>query len=217
MDPGLNSLLQWGIENSSSSGPAASSHPASTQPTQSLETSKSRGLNAEALAHLMGGPSDADLMRAAMTVIQNADATAASKTIAFDNLEQLVESIDNANNLTPLGLWEPLVAQLSSAEAELRTMAAWCIGTAVQNNVKAQETLLAVKGIAALCRLAVEDADAGVRRKCIYALSSEVRNYQPGMDEVVRCLPKEIVGPDQVSASDMEVIDAIMGKLREKE
>jgi len=44
-----------------------------------------------------------------------------------------------------------------------------------------------------------------------------VRNYQPGMDEVVRCLPKDIVGPDQVSASDMEVIDAIMGKLRDIE
>jgi len=213
MDPGLNSLLQWGVENSSASNP----NPNSAQSPQSLETSKSRGLNAEALAHLMGGPSDADLMREAMTVIQHPDSILSSKTTAFDNLEQLVESIDNANNLTPLGLWDPLVAQLSSAEAELRKMAAWCIGTAVQNNVKAQERLLAVNGIPVLCRLAVEDADKGVRRKCVYALSSEIRNYQPGMNEVVRCLPKEIVGPDQVSASDMEVIDAIMGKLREKE
>ena len=77
--------------------------------------------------------------------------------------------------------------------------------------------MLAVNGIPALCRLAVEDGDEGVRRKCVYALSSGVRNYQPGMDEVVRCLPKDVVGPDQVSASDMEVIDAIMGKLRQKE
>jgi hsp70-interacting protein len=209
MDPDLNSLLQWGIENSAS-------NPDSTQPQQSLETSKSRGLNAEALAHLMGGPSDADLMREAMTVIQNPDSNLNSKTTAFDNLEQLVESIDNANNLTPLGLWDPLVAQLSSVEAELRKMAAWCIGTAVQNNVKAQETLLAVNAIPVLCRLAVEDEDQGVRRKSAYALSSEIRNYQPGMNEAVRCLPKDIVGPDQVSASNMEVIDAIMGKLREK-
>ena len=211
MDPGLNSLLQWGIENSSASNSN------STQPAQSLETPKSRGLNAEALAHLMGGPSDADLMREAMAVIQNPESTLDSKTAAFDNLEQLVESIDNANNLTPLGLWPSLVAQLSSTESSLRRMAAWCIGTAVQNNVKAQERLLAVNGIPVLCRLAVEDADAGVRRKCVYALSSEIRNYQPGMNEVVRCLPKDIVGPDQVSASDMEVIDAIMGKLREKQ
>lgn len=213
MEPGLNSLLQWGIENSATSNPSSDS----TQPQMSLETSKSRGLNAEALARLMGGPSDADLMREAMTVIQNPSATLASKTTAFDNLEQLVESIDNANNLTPLGLWDPLVAQLSSVEAELRKMAAWCIGTAVQNNVTAQEKLLEMNGIPLLCRLAVEDGNEGVRRKSVYALSSGIRNYQPGMDEVVKCLPKDIVGPDQVSASDMQVIDAIMGKLREKE
>jgi hsp70-interacting protein len=215
MEPGLNSLLQWGIENSSASNPNPNPNP--TQPTQSLETSKSRGLNAQALAQLMGGPSDADLMREAMTVIQHPESTLESKATAFDNLEQLVESIDNANNLTPLGLWDPLVAQLSSIEAELRKMAAWCIGTAVQNNVKAQERLLEADAISVLCRLAVEDEDEGVRRKCVYALSSEIRNYQPGMNEVVRYLPKHIVGPDQVSASDMEVIDAIMGKLRDKE
>ena len=209
MEPGLNSLLQWGIENSSAANPNG------TQPPLSVETPKSRGLNAEALAQLMGGPSDADLMREAMTVIQNPDATLSAKMAAFDNFEQLVESIDNANNLTPLGLWGPLVAQLASGEAELRKMAAWCIGTAVQNNVKAQERLLAVNGIPVLCRLAVEDADEDARRKCVYALSSEVRNYQPGMNEMVRCLPKDIVGPDQVSSSDMEVIDAIMAKLRE--
>jgi len=211
MDPGLNSLLQWGIENS------AASNPEGTQPSQFIETPKSRGLNAQALVHLMGGPSDADLMREAMAVIQNPDATLESKTTAFDNFEQLVENIDNANNLTSLGLWDPLIAQLSSIEAELRKMAAWCIGTAVQNNVEAQERLLAVNGIPRLCKLAVEDEDGGVRRKAVYALSSEIRNYQPGMNEVVRCLPKDIVGPDQVSASDMKVIDAIMGKLREEE
>ena len=213
MDPGLNSLLQWSIENSAASNP----NPDGAQPQTSLETSKSHGLNAKALARLMGGPSDADLMREAMTVIQNPSATISSKTDAFDNFEQLVESIDNANNLTPLGLWEPLIAQLGSAEAELRKMAAWCIGTAVQNNVTAQEKLLEMNGIPLLCRLAVEDGDEGVGRKCVYALSSGIRNYQQGMDELVKCLPKDIVGPDQVSASDMEVIDAIMGKLREKE
>src|SRR5437667_3570316 len=111
MDPGLNSLLQWSIENSAGSNP----NPDGTQPQMSLETSKSHGLNAKALARLMGGPSDADLMREAMAVIQSPSATISSKTAAFDNLEQLVESIDNANNLTPLGLWEPLIAQLGNA------------------------------------------------------------------------------------------------------
>jgi hsp70-interacting protein len=203
MDPGLNSLLQWGIENSSTSQAEG------TEPTQP------RGLSAEALRALMGGPSEADLMREAMTIICALDTTLESKLIAFDNFEQLIENLDNANNMEPLGLWTPLIEQLGSPEAEIRRMAAWCAGTAVQNNVKAQERLLAVNGIPKLCKLALEDEDGSVRRKAVYALSSEVRNYQPGMNEAVKYLPKDIVGLDEVSSMDMVVIDAIMAKLRE--
>jgi len=207
MDPGLNSLLQWGIENSETSGQS---------PDQPVK--EPRGLSADALRALMGGPSDADLMREAMTLIISSDpeVTHDAKMTAFDNFEQLVENIDNANNMEPLGLWSPLLSQLDSPVADLRRMAAWCLGTAVQNNVKAQERLLAVNGIDKLCQVALDDTDKAVRRKAIYALSSGIRNYQPAMNEAVKRLPKEFVGPDQVSAADMDVVDAIMGKLRER-
>jgi len=205
MEPGLNSLLQWSIENSQ----------AARSPDQGVTTPQ--GLSADALRALMGGPSDADLMREAMTIIVSDDTTLEAKMTAFDNFEQLVESIDNANNMEPLGLWSPLMAQLENAQADLRRMAAWCVGTAVQNNVKAQERFLAINGIEKLVKLALHDEDKVVRRKAVYALSSGIRNYQPAMNAAVRCLPKEIVGPDQVSAADMDVIDAIMSKLRDHE
>ena len=92
-----------------------------------------------ALNNLFGGPSDADLMKESMTAIQDPSISLENKLVAFDNFEQLVENIDNANNLSPLGLWTPLIEQLKSPESELRRMAAWCIGTSVQNNEKAQE------------------------------------------------------------------------------
>jgi len=207
MEPGLNSLLQWSIENSD----------AGRNPDQPAR--EPRGLTADVLRSLMGGPSDADLMREAMAIIGSSDpeVTHDAKMTAFDNLEQLVESIDNANNMEPLGLWTPLLAQLESQSADLRRMAAWCIGTAVQNNVKAQERLLALNGIERLVQVSLDDADKSVRRKAVYALSSGIRNYQPAMNEAVKRLPKDIVGPDQVSAADMDVIDAIMGKLRDRE
>ncbi|KAH0846792.1 hypothetical protein AYO21_07351 [Fonsecaea monophora] len=207
MEPGLNSLLQWSIENSDTG----------RNPDQPVR--EPRGLSADVLRSLMGGPSDADLMREAMAIIESSDpeVTHDAKMTAFDNLEQLVESIDNANNMEPLGLWSPLLAQLESHSADLRRMAAWCIGTAVQNNVKAQERLLALNGIERLVQVSLDDADKAVRRKAVYALSSGIRNYQPAMNEAVKRLPKDIVGPDQVSAADMDVIDAIMGKLRERE
>jgi hypothetical protein len=78
-------------------------------------------------------------MREAMAAIQHPDVPLSDKLIAFDNFEQLVEGIDNANNMEPLGLWAPLVELLGSESGDLRGWAAWCLATAVSNNVKAQE------------------------------------------------------------------------------
>lgn len=163
----------------------------------------------------MGGPSDADLMKQAMTVIVHPEAELEDKLTAFDNFEQLIENLDNANNMEPLGLWSPLLTQLNNAQAEIRKMAAWCVGTAVQNNEKCQQHLLSIGGVTKISKMAVDDQDAAARRKAVYALSSSVRNFQPGMNEALKTLPTNITGPDHVSASDMDVIDAIMAKLRE--
>jgi hsp70-interacting protein len=134
MDPGLNRLLKWSIQNASptSTDPTNPPNPDASQPPN-------RSLNAEALQALMGGPSDADLMKESMAAILSPDISLPNKLVAFDNLEQLIEQVDNANNMHVLGLWTPLVTVLASEEPDLRRMAAWCMGTAVQNNVKAQE------------------------------------------------------------------------------
>lgn len=205
MDPGLNSLLQWSIENSEASR-QSNGDTDSAPPT--------RGLNAEALKTLLGGPSDADLMREAMAVIRNDEATHEAKMTAFDNFEQLVENLDNANNMESLGLWTPLVEQLQSDDADLRRMAAWCIGTAVQNNDKAQERLLVVGGVPKLVDIALNDADQSVRRKGVYALSSAIRNYQPATSEAFKHLPDDKKPSEALEASDMDAIDSLMANLR---
>ncbi len=202
-NPELNSLLKWGVENSGASRGTNPDHLPSN-----------RGLNAETINALLGGPSDADLMKEAMQAIHSPDVSLVDKVTAFDNFEQLVENLDNANNLESLGLWSPLLAQLDNVEPDMRRMAAWCIGTAVQNNVKSQERLLAMGGVQKLAKLAVEDRDQAVKKKCVYALSSSIRNYQPAANEVVQHLPSKIVEADHISADDMETIDAIMEKLR---
>lgn len=124
----MSNLLKWSIENSANG--------------QSDETSAPHerpSLDPEILAQLLGGPSDADLMRESMAAIQSPDIDLENRLVAFDNFEQLVENLDNANNMEALGLWTPLVGLLESKEPEMRMMAAWCLGTAVQNNIKSQE------------------------------------------------------------------------------
>lgn len=206
-DKRLNDLLKWSIENSDNTRSDPSAPAPQTQ------------LTPELMEALMGGPSEADLMRAAMELIasQDADVSLDDKLVAFDNFEQLIESLDNANNIANLSLWTPLLAQLRHDEREIRKMAAWCVGTAVQNNEKTQERLLANGGIPPLVALALgSEEPADVRRKAIYALSSAVRNYQPAMDVASEELSKVGHTTDKVDATDMEAVDVVMDALREK-
>ena len=206
MDPGLSDLLKWGVENSSSTANEASLAPRSP-----------RALDPAALNVLFGGPSDAELMRLSMAAIisDDDDVSLDDKMVAFDNLEQLIENLDNANNLGPLGLWTPLLGCLADARPEMRTMAAWCVGTAVQNNEPSQERLLAMNGIPPLARIAAnKDEGSKVRRKAIYALSSACRNYQPAMDVLTAALEKLGRPATTVDATDMEACDALFDDLK---
>jgi len=208
MDPGLNSLLKWSVENSSTT----TNDPDAAPPTN-------RGFNPEALNALFGGPSDADLMKESMAAILSSDPeiTIDDKIVAFDNFEQLIENLDNANNLEPLALWTPLIGCLAHEEAEIRKMAAWCMGTAVQNNEKSQERLLAWGGIPPLVKLATgEGENANVRRKAVYALSSATRNFQPAMDVFTEELGKAGRDGAKIDAADMDAVDVLIGGLREE-
>lgn len=207
-DPRLNELLKWSIEQSDATRNDPNAPPPKTQ------------LTPELMASLMGGPSDADLMRASMEIITSDNAEEVSlddKLVAFDNFEQLIENLDNANNIANLSLWTPLLEQLKHDEREMRKMAAWCVGTAVQNNEKTQERLLAVGGVPMLVDLATkEDEPVDVRRKAVYALSSAVRNYQPAMDLFSEELTKKGHKTDKVDATSMEAVDEVVNGLREK-
>ncbi|KAF4631674.1 hypothetical protein G7Y89_g6457 [Cudoniella acicularis] len=208
MEPGLNELLKWSVENSSTTANDSDAAP----PTN-------RGLNPDALSALFGGPSDADLMVESMTAIQDPSLPLSEKMIAFDNFEQLIENLDNANNLGPLALWTPLLQCLENEEGDIKRMAAWCVGTAVQNNEKSQERLLAMGGIEKLVKLVVDGTQSeSVRRKGVYALSSAVRNYQPSMDVLTGELGK--LGREEqgrkIDASDMDACDELIGALREE-
>lgn len=209
MDKGLNELLKWSIKNSTTT----KNDPDAAPPTN-------RGLDPEAMAALLGGPSDAELMKAAMEVVTAPDdstVTLADRLTAFDNFEQLVESLDNANNMAPLALWPPLLAQLGHAEADMRRMAAWCVGTAVQNNEPSQERLVALGGIPALVGLVADPSEkSDVRRKAVYALSSACRNYQPAMDACAAELEKKDgKSRGKVDAANMDAVDEVMDALKD--
>ena len=173
------------------------------------------------LAQLLGNQkSDATVMKEAMEVILDPGADEADKATAFDNFEMLVQQLDNANNMETLGLWPPLMTLLAAPPEHLRLMAAWCCGTAVQNNVKSQAALLAHGGVPKLLQLALADPAPAVRKKAVFALSSAVRNFQPALQQLLADVPDDVMaGRDALrtaQADDMEAVDELMKKLRER-
>lgn len=75
--------------------------------------------------------------------------------------------------------------------------------------------LLALDAIPTLCKLALDDKNEQVRRKAVYALSSEVRNYQPALNEALKLLPKTVAPEGGTDAEDMDAVDQVINRLRE--
>ncbi|TGO69047.1 hypothetical protein BOTNAR_0016g00420 [Botryotinia narcissicola] len=208
MPPAMNELLKWSVENSTATAADPNAPPPQT-----------RALPADAMNVLFGGPSDADLMKASIWAVQSTDpeVTIEDKVIAFDNFEQLIENLDNANNIEVLELWKPLLEFLGHEEKEIRKMAAWCIGTAVQNNEKSQKSMLKEGGVPLLVKMCVnEKEEKDVRRKAVYALSSAIRNFQEGMDAATEELGKLGRSSEKIDATDMDACDVLIGGLREE-
>ncbi|KAI8828596.1 armadillo-type protein [Chytriomyces cf. hyalinus JEL632] len=107
------------------------------------------------------------------------------KLAAFDELEMLVESLDNANDMRNLGLWKPILTILKEdPEAEMRAFAAWVLGTCVQNNPPAQRDFVAADGLPILLNALSKDKDSEVVAKCMTCLSGLVRQNPSVYDQL---------------------------------
>lgn len=134
------------------------------------------------LEQLFGGPDEPALMKQAIMVIDNDEATLENKEIAFDNFEMLIENMDNANNIENIKLWPSVINKMSAeTPASLRVYAASCAGIAVQNNPKSQEAFLKYDGLAQLIKICnEEDVTTELRLKALFAISSLIRNFEEG-------------------------------------
>jgi len=66
-----------------------------------------------------------------------------------------------------------------------------------------------------LIRLATTDPEKKVRKKAATALSSTVRNFQPGLDAAVSHVSAEFKPQEKLDASEMESVDILINKIRE--
>ncbi|KAI8804148.1 nucleotide exchange factor Fes1-domain-containing protein [Cladochytrium replicatum] len=127
------------------------------------------------------GKKDAVKMKESVNVVVDESRTLDDRVAAFDQLEMLIESGDNARDLRPLDLWKPVLYLLASdtAHPRLRFYAAWVVGTAVQNDQTVQTDFLDVGGLDVLIPAIKSESDTQVLAKIIYALSKITPVHSP--------------------------------------
>lgn len=158
------------------------------------ETAKKVGApDPELLAKLFGAADDPTLMKEALAVIENPEADRETKITAFENFEMLIENLDNANNIENMKMWAPLIKQLDHEDEEFQQLCCSIVGTAVQNNEKAQKDFTKYEtGTKKLIELAEKPE---TRQKALYALSNLIRNHPEAYQQFDKNNGWNLIGP----------------------
>lgn len=179
-DKNAQELLKWGLANSSSTAVTSHSGPSIEQISSDIEAGRRPDLADPRLYDAIMGKSEAQMMREELSVATSTEHALEDRLTALDNFEMLIEQIDNSNNITSMKMWSPIIDLLSAPEAQIQTAAAWIVGTAVQNNDKAQMAVLdygVVEGLIELLQSETEE----VRAKAMYALSGVLKHNPKAM------------------------------------
>ncbi|EMD30899.1 hypothetical protein CERSUDRAFT_120241 [Gelatoporia subvermispora B] len=171
----MESLLRWGIQNSTDNN---------AEPNVAPQQNKD--LDPGILDAILGRP-DSELMKEALAIAMDEKREDDERIQALDDFEMLVEQIDNANNMEKLGMWEPLQNLLTSPTTAdgIQRQTLWIVGTAVQNNPAAQSHYLAHSPIPTLISfLSPSVSSAKTRSKAAYALSGLLKHNAPAVRQL---------------------------------
>ncbi|KNE71715.1 hypothetical protein AMAG_20440 [Allomyces macrogynus ATCC 38327] len=157
----LQELLKWGISNATKA----------EDPT--IDKPDLEKLDPKWVDIILGKP-DAARMKDAMAVIADSSKHMEDRLLAFDELELLVESIDNANDLKPCNLWRPLLAQFQDPSEDIRVFAAWVTATAIQNNPDATKDWVDANGFEVLEKAVQSETSDKVVAKAVNIVSALV-------------------------------------------
>ncbi|KAJ1644926.1 hsp70 nucleotide exchange factor fes1 [Coemansia erecta] len=173
----MEALLKWAIINGATASEDAPKRDAATE-----ESIKQKKLDPAIIDAILGKPASVQ-MTECLDAIENKDTPLKAREIALDDLEMLVENIDNASNLQPLGLWPRIIRLFEDPEPSVREGALWVSGTAVQHNPSAQKAFNGLGNVLAVLRN--KEEAPGVRAKALYCVSSFVRANVTGLTQFV--------------------------------
>ncbi|XP_042051805.1 hsp70 nucleotide exchange factor FES1-like isoform X2 [Salvia splendens] len=168
----LEGMLQWSIGHSD---PEKLKEAALDIERLSSQDLKQR----QELMDKLKTPSDAELMKIAINDLNNLSISLDDRHRALQELLILVEPIDNANELHKLGGLTAVIKDLNHSNPDIRTISAWILGTASQNNLFVQNQILELGTLAKLMEIAHSDfIEEAI--KALYAISALIRNNPEG-------------------------------------
>lgn len=152
--------------------------------------------------------SDAERMKEALVIVDDAAESQAHKEYALDLILFAIEDIDNACDFVKFdGALPTLMRLLEDENATMRLGSAWLLGTLAQNNPKAQAAILeaAADIVGQLITLTLSDPEVEVQRKAMLAVSALVRNCEAGQVAFITAsgpnLPAKLLGAENPDAA----------------
>jgi hsp70-interacting protein len=162
-------LLDWATRNAS--------------PENNSESSESnheaiKNLDPEIIEMILGRD-EAVVMKSLASRIGNSRTSSEDERIALEQLEEIVENIDSANNMAKMGLWNVVFEALALGENTPTALSV--IGTSAQNNPEVQNELSRMGALHKILDAMNFDQDPVVM-KAVFATSSMIQNNRPSFD-----------------------------------
>ncbi|XP_027346107.1 hsp70 nucleotide exchange factor FES1 isoform X2 [Abrus precatorius] len=174
----LDGMLQWAISHSD---PEKLKESAEAQQQLSPSELQKRQLEIKEIMEKIKMPSDAELMKIAISDLNNVSTSLEDRLRALQELLELVEPIDNANDLNKLGGLFAVAQELNHSDPGIRTVAAWVLGKACQNNPIVQQQILELGVLSRLIKM-VKSHSIEEANKALYAVSALIRNNLASQD-----------------------------------
>jgi nucleotide exchange factor SIL1 len=170
----MDSMLHWAISHSDPEKLKQSAIAQSNQRLSPSELQKSQ-IEIKELMEKTRMFSDFELMKIAITDLNNVSTSLEDRYRALLELLELVEPLNNANDLNKLGGLSALKRELNHYDSGIRALAAWVLGKASQNNPTFQQQVLELGVLSRLISMVNSDSiEEGI--KALYAVSALIRN-----------------------------------------
>ncbi|XP_045807570.1 nucleotide exchange factor SIL1 [Trifolium pratense] len=168
----MDSMLHWAISHSD---PEKLKESAQSHERLSPSELQKSQIEIKELMEKTKMLSDVELMKIAITDLNNVSTSLEDRYRALLELLELVEPLDNANDLNKLGGLSAVTRELNHDDSGIRALAAWVLGKASQNNPTFQQQVLELGVLSRLIVMVKSDSkEEGI--KALYAVSAVIRN-----------------------------------------